>query len=78
MSLGRAPRSGGGLPDDRANCGSVLIVEPPGKLFGIVTEQDLMTRVLAKAPLNKTPLSLDVMTRNPVLRDTGDAGVGCR
>jgi len=48
-----------------ANCGSVLIVEPPGKLLGIVTERDLMTRVLAKAlPPDKTVVA-DVMTRNP-------------
>ena len=33
----------------RANCGSVLIMEPPDTLLGIVTERDLMTRVLAKA-----------------------------
>ena len=49
----------------RANCGSVLIVDAPGTLLGIVTERDLMTRVLAKAldPV-KTVVS-DVMTRNP-------------
>jgi CBS domain-containing protein len=49
----------------RANCGSVLIMEPPDKLLGIVTERDLMTRVLAKA-LNpeKTAVSA-VMTPNP-------------
>lgn len=49
----------------RANCGSVLIVDPPDTLLGIVTERDLMTRVLAKA-LNpeKTPVS-EVMTRSP-------------
>lgn len=49
----------------RANCGSVLIVDTPGALLGIVTERDLMTRVLAKA-LNpeKTQVS-EVMTRNP-------------
>ena len=33
----------------RANCGSVLVMEPPDRLLGIVTERDLMTRVLAKA-----------------------------
>jgi 2-hydroxychromene-2-carboxylate isomerase len=33
----------------RANCGSVLVMDLPGKLLGIVTERDLMTRVLAKA-----------------------------
>jgi CBS domain-containing protein len=49
----------------KANCGSVLIVDNPGTLLGIVTERDLMTRVLAKA-LNpeKTTVS-DIMTRNP-------------
>ena len=50
----------------RANCGSVLIMEPPDKLLGILTERDLMTRVLAKA-LNpeKTPVR-QVMTSNPL------------
>ncbi|MBK7049551.1 MAG: CBS domain-containing protein [Rhodoferax sp.] len=49
----------------KANCGSVLILDTPGTLLGIVTERDLMTRVLAKA-LNpeKTQVS-DVMTLNP-------------
>ncbi len=49
----------------RANCGSVLIMDTQGALLGIVTERDLMTRVLAKA-LNpeKTQVS-EVMTRNP-------------
>jgi CBS domain-containing protein len=49
----------------RANCGSVLVMEPPDKLLGILTERDLMTRVVAKA-LNpeKTPVSA-VMTPNP-------------
>jgi len=37
----------------KANCGSVLIVDTAGSLLGIVTERDLMTRVLAKA-LNPT------------------------
>jgi CBS-domain-containing membrane protein len=32
----------------RANCGSVLIMELPDTLLGILTERDLMTRVLAK------------------------------
>lgn len=49
----------------RANCGSVLIVDTPGTLLGIVTERDLMMRVLAKA-LNpeKTQVS-EIMTRSP-------------
>jgi CBS domain-containing protein len=48
-----------------ANCGSVLIVDTPGKLLGIVTERDLMTRVLAKALSPSTTLVSEVMTRNP-------------
>jgi CBS domain-containing protein len=49
----------------RANCGSVLIIEGGSNLLGIVTERDLMTRVLAKAlDPAATPLSA-VMTRNP-------------
>ncbi len=49
----------------RANCGSVLIIDQGSKLVGIVTERDLMTRVLAKAldPAG-TPVSR-IMTPNP-------------
>jgi CBS domain-containing protein len=49
----------------KANCGSVLIIDGSTVLQGILTERDLMTRVLAKA-LNpeKTQVSA-VMTRNP-------------
>lgn len=49
----------------KANCGSVLIVDTPGTLLGILTERDLMTRVLAKALNPKKTLVCDVMTRNP-------------
>jgi CBS domain-containing protein len=49
----------------KANCGSVLIVDTGGKMLGIVTERDLMTRVLAKAQNPATTLVGDVMTRNP-------------
>jgi CBS domain-containing protein len=49
----------------RANCGSVLVMEPPDRLLGIVTERDLMTRVLARAlDPERTPLS-QVMTPHP-------------
>ena len=50
----------------KANCGSVLVIDSAGSMQGILTERDLMTRVLAKA-LNaeKTPVS-DVMTHNPL------------
>ncbi len=49
----------------KASCGSVLIIDVAGTMLGILTERDLMTRVLAKA-LNaeKTPVS-DVMTHHP-------------
>lgn len=49
----------------RANCGSVLIVDTPGTLLGIVTERDLMTRVLAKALDPQITIVSDIMTRNP-------------
>jgi CBS domain-containing protein len=49
----------------RADCGSVLVMEPPDRLLGIVTERDLMTRVLTRAlDPKQTPLS-QVMTANP-------------
>lgn len=49
----------------RANCGSVLILDTPGALLGILTERDLMTRVLAKAlDPQKTRVS-EAMTPNP-------------
>lgn len=50
----------------RANCGSVLVMEPPDRLLGIVTERDLMTRVLAKALEPKTTPLADVMTAHPM------------
>lgn len=49
----------------RANCGSVVIIDHHSKLLGIVTERDLMTRVLAKAlDPTTTPVS-KIMTPNP-------------
>ena len=50
----------------RANCGSVLVMDLPGTLLGIVTERDLMTRVLAKALDPATTKLCDVMTPNPM------------
>lgn len=49
----------------RANCGSVLVVDAASTLLGIVTERDLMTRVLAKAldPVKATVA--DIMTHSP-------------
>lgn len=49
----------------RANCGSVLIIDHGNQMLGIVTERDLMTRVVAKAvdPVH-TPVS-KIMTASP-------------
>ena len=50
----------------RANASSVLVLDLPDTLLGIVTERDLMTRVLAKAlDPARTRLS-EIMTPNPV------------
>jgi CBS domain-containing protein len=49
----------------RANCGSVLVIDHGNVLVGIVTERDLMTRVLAKAlDPNATTVS-KIMTPSP-------------
>jgi len=50
----------------RVGCGSILVMEPPDKLLGILTERDLMTRVVARAlDTKQTPVS-EVMTAHPV------------
>jgi CBS domain-containing protein len=49
----------------RANCGSILIIDPGSSLLGILTERDLMTRVLAKALDPARTLVSEVMTRGP-------------
>jgi CBS domain-containing protein len=49
----------------RANCGSVLVIDNSTRLLGILTERDLMTRVMAKA-LDPTGTSVSkVMTPHP-------------
>lgn len=50
----------------RANCGSVLIMEPPDVLLGILTERDLMTRVLARGLDPDATSVRAVMTPNPI------------
>lgn len=50
----------------RANCGSVLVMEPPDVLLGILTERDLMTRVLAKGLDPDRATAREVMTPNPL------------
>lgn len=49
----------------KANCGSVLILDASGNMLGILTERDLMTRVLAKAVNPQTTTVAEVMTHNP-------------
>ncbi|NDP37641.1 MAG: CBS domain-containing protein [Rhodoferax sp.] len=50
----------------KANCGSILVIDAAGTLQGILTERDLMTRVLAKALDPKSTPASEVMTRNPI------------
>ena len=49
----------------RANCGSVLIIDSAGTMQGILTERDLMTRVLARSLDADATAVTQVMTRNP-------------
>lgn len=49
----------------RANCGSVLVIDGSSALLGIVTERDLMTRVIAKALDPAVTPASAVMTRSP-------------
>jgi CBS domain-containing protein len=49
----------------RANVGSVLVLQPPEDLLGILTERDLMTRVLARALDPEKTRVQDVMTPHP-------------
>ncbi|MBM3408267.1 MAG: CBS domain-containing protein [Betaproteobacteria bacterium] len=49
----------------RTACSSVLIMDPSGTMLGIITERDLVTRVVSKALDPRTTPVTDVMTRNP-------------
>jgi len=49
----------------KANCSSVLVVDSAGNLQGIVTERDLMTRVVAKALSPENTEVSAVMTPHP-------------
>lgn len=50
----------------KANCGSILIIDGGDSLLGILTERDLMTRVIAKALDPAHTKVADVMTRHPI------------
>jgi CBS domain-containing protein len=49
----------------KANIGSVLIIDTAAVMVGIVTERDLMTRVLAKALNPQITKVSEVMTHEP-------------
>lgn len=49
----------------RVNTSSLLVIDSKGELQGIVTERDLMTKVLAKAMEPSTTQLSAVMTRGP-------------
>lgn len=49
----------------KENCGSILVIDGTGVIQGILTERDLMTRVVAKALDPKSTPASEVMTRNP-------------
>jgi CBS domain-containing protein len=48
-----------------ANCGNVLVIDQAGAMLGILTEHDLLTRVLAKARNPQTTHVSEVMTPHP-------------
>lgn len=48
------------------NCGSILVVESGTVLVGILTERDLMTRILAKGLDAATTPVGSVMTHSPI------------
>ena len=50
----------------RESCGSVLVMEPPDTMLGILTERDLMTRVIAKGVDPESTPVRDVMTPQPI------------
>ena len=49
----------------RVNFGSVLVIDSASTLLGILTERDLMTRVIAKAVDPAHTTVSEVMTRSP-------------
>jgi CBS domain-containing protein len=49
----------------KAHCGSVLIVDGAGAMLGILTERDLMTKLVARRCNPETTPVTDIMTHNP-------------
>ncbi|MES2116334.1 MAG: CBS domain-containing protein [Pseudomonadota bacterium] len=49
----------------KAHCGSILIIDDSGAMVGILTERDLMTKIVAqRRDAAATPVSV-IMTHNP-------------
>jgi len=55
----------------RASCSSVLVMMPPQELLGIVTERDLVMRVLAKGLDPERTTVREVMTAKPICVQPG-------
>jgi len=49
----------------KARCGSVLILDETASMIGILTERDLMTKIVAKLRNPETTLVSEIMTHNP-------------
>lgn len=49
----------------KAHCGSVLVVDGAGAMLGILTERDLMTKLVAQRRDPETTPVLEIMTHNP-------------
>lgn len=49
----------------KAHCGSVLIVDGAGAMLGILTERDLMTKLVAQRRDPESTQVLEIMTHNP-------------
>lgn len=55
------------------NYGSVIVVDSAQKVIGVVTERDVMNKLVAKERDPRTTLLSDLMTENPrVARETDD------
>ncbi len=49
----------------KAHCGSVLVVDAAGAMLGILTERDLMTKIVAKQRNPESTPVTDIMTYHP-------------
>eukprot|EP00581_Thalassiosira_minuscula_P035713 CAMPEP_0184448232 /NCGR_PEP_ID=MMETSP0740-20130409/4255_1 /TAXON_ID=385413 /ORGANISM="Thalassiosira miniscula, Strain CCMP1093" /LENGTH=107 /DNA_ID=CAMNT_0026818089 /DNA_START=745 /DNA_END=1065 /DNA_ORIENTATION=+ len=49
------------------NYGSVIVVDPDNKVIGVVTERDVMNKLVAKGLDATTTVLSDIMTSNPRL-----------